>query len=163
MERSGVFCIPLIMEHRERLRNFLKDKKMTTRLGLPETLDPPNNQTTPCPKDRLDTSVTQLFVCGKCRRHSMIFVGEECPFCTATYLADCHAATAEYDGQLKSTSAARKRRMASICMTAARALPRKVERGSNQRGSEEVRKRCEKAARLLGGSPDAAEEHDDSR
>ena len=33
----------------------------------------------------------------------------------ALWLADCHAATAEYDGNLKSTSASRKRRLRSIC------------------------------------------------
>ena len=33
----------------------------------------------------------------------------------ALYLADCHAATAEYDGLLKSCSNSRRDRFASIC------------------------------------------------
>lgn len=37
----------------------------------------------------------------------------------ALYLADCHAATAEYDGQLASVSRSRKNRLVSICHTAA--------------------------------------------
>ncbi len=36
----------------------------------------------------------------------------------ALYLADCHAATAEYDGTLKSTSKARRERFVSICQAA---------------------------------------------
>ena len=37
----------------------------------------------------------------------------------ATYLASCHAATAEYDGQLSGISRARKERFAGICHKAA--------------------------------------------
>lgn len=37
----------------------------------------------------------------------------------ALWLADCHAATAEYDGRLKSTSGARRNRFAEICRRAA--------------------------------------------
>lgn len=33
----------------------------------------------------------------------------------ALWLADCHAATTEYDGNLRSTSAARRRRLQDIC------------------------------------------------
>ncbi len=33
----------------------------------------------------------------------------------ALWLAECHAATAEYDGSLKSTSASRRNRLVSIC------------------------------------------------
>jgi len=38
----------------------------------------------------------------------------------ALYLADCHAATTEYDGTLKSVSASRRSRLASICERAAK-------------------------------------------
>ncbi len=38
------------------------------------------------------------------------------------YLGACHAATAEYEGELSSTSKSRKRRYALICETAAKAL-----------------------------------------
>lgn len=40
----------------------------------------------------------------------------------ALYLADCHAATAEYDGSLRSVSSARKKRLRSICREASRLL-----------------------------------------
>ena len=40
----------------------------------------------------------------------------------ALWLADCAAATAEYDGRLKSTSAARSARMRGICWKAAMAI-----------------------------------------
>ena len=40
----------------------------------------------------------------------------------AAYLASCHAATAEYDGQLSGISRSRKERYASICHTAAQAM-----------------------------------------
>lgn len=40
----------------------------------------------------------------------------------AHYLADCHAATAEYDGTLKSVSNSRRKRFRDICKTTARML-----------------------------------------
>lgn len=40
----------------------------------------------------------------------------------ALYLADCHAATAEYDGALSSTSKTRRERFASICEKALAAI-----------------------------------------
>lgn len=40
------------------------------------------------------------------------------------WLADCHAATAEYDGTLKGTSRARRERFASLCVDAAEAIDR---------------------------------------
>ena len=40
----------------------------------------------------------------------------------ALWLADCHAATATYDGMLKSCSAARRKWFKSICKTAADCL-----------------------------------------
>ncbi len=40
----------------------------------------------------------------------------------ALYLADCHAATATYDGELKSCSKSRQERLVSICKTAAEAI-----------------------------------------
>lgn len=39
-----------------------------------------------------------------------------------SYLADCHAATAEMDGALKSTSKRRRERFATICSKAAKML-----------------------------------------
>ena len=72
----------------------------------------------------------------------------------AAYLAQCHAATAEYDGSLKSVSKARCKRFQDICATAAEAL-----RGNFQddrkslvpRGIDDEIKsameRCEKAAK----------------
>lgn len=40
----------------------------------------------------------------------------------ALYMMDCHAATAQYDGILKSTSKSRRKRFRSICENAARWL-----------------------------------------
>jgi hypothetical protein len=40
----------------------------------------------------------------------------------AVYLASCHAATAEYDGQLRGTSRSRKNRYSSLCEKAAKYL-----------------------------------------
>lgn len=40
----------------------------------------------------------------------------------ALWLADCHAATAEYDGSLKSTSKSRRERLKSISARALRAI-----------------------------------------
>ena len=46
--------------------------------------------------------------CKECQRWKRI----------AAYLASCHAATAEYEGQLKRTSRSSKDRFASICQKA---------------------------------------------
>lgn len=43
----------------------------------------------------------------------------------AFYLANCHAATASHEGNLKSTSKSRRRRYQSICMKALGMLTRK--------------------------------------
>lgn len=40
----------------------------------------------------------------------------------ALYLASCHAATAEYDGHLKTTSKSRRKRYRDICATALQAI-----------------------------------------
>ena len=67
----------------------------------------------------------------------------------ASYLASCHAATAEYDGQLKSTSQARKNRFKSICTTAADLLEgKKLNSLSFSRTNiDEDIKRCRSAAK----------------
>lgn len=68
----------------------------------------------------------------------------------ALYLANCHAATAESDGQLSKTSAYSKRRLASICNHAADALDGKMPENS-QSDLAYVRDRCRNiAGKLLG-------------
>lgn len=44
----------------------------------------------------------------------------------ALYLADCHAATSEYDGTLKSVSKSRSRRLREICLKASDMLTQRV-------------------------------------
>jgi hypothetical protein len=70
----------------------------------------------------------------------------------ACYLADCHAATAGYDGDLKSVSRARKERFASIANTAGQALLGNFSKRSNVRAPEEVAKRCIEAAERIRGA-----------
>lgn len=67
----------------------------------------------------------------------------------AAYLAECHAATAEYDGQLSGTSQSRKKRYAALCEKAALAM----QRGFYPRAStdpQEAQRRCINAIQLLG-------------
>lgn len=68
----------------------------------------------------------------------------------ALYLADCHAATAEHDGNLSSTSKSRRGRLGLICERAAQAI-----KGGFMdvriRNKESVAERCADAARALRG------------
>jgi hypothetical protein len=65
------------------------------------------------------------------------------------YLASCHAATAEYDGGLKSTSKSRLDRLKAICATAALMLKQQWHPRYDADGKTDIaRERCEKAARL---------------
>lgn len=69
----------------------------------------------------------------------------------AAYLASCHAATAEYDGSLKSTSTGRKQRYASICEKASQLLQGACLHAapSDQRAVDAAIERCNKAAATL--------------
>ncbi len=76
----------------------------------------------------------------------------------AMYLADCHAATAFYDGRLKSISKSRRQRFVSICELAAKMLTHGVYMGkSSYRGGfgsqamVAIVERCEAAVKELGG------------
>lgn len=72
----------------------------------------------------------------------------------ALWLADCHAATAEYDGTLASTSMSRKRRLAKIARTAHRA----IETGTldqNVRDEAAIVSRLKRAEALAPTPPDA--------
>jgi hypothetical protein len=66
----------------------------------------------------------------------------------ALYLADCCAATAEYDGELKSTSKVRRERLARICEKAAVAIRGGPLMGT-ARSEKIVATRCEDAAQRL--------------
>jgi hypothetical protein len=70
----------------------------------------------------------------------------------AIYLADCHAATAEYDGGLKGVSKSRKKRLASICHTAAQAISGHYYAKYRTSEPSHVIERCEKAVKSLEGS-----------
>lgn len=71
----------------------------------------------------------------------------------AIYLASCHAATAEYDGQLKSVSLSRKDRYAEICHKAIRYLRNEANPPRHGQSAEEeldqTIKRCENACMLI--------------
>ena len=67
----------------------------------------------------------------------------------ACYLADCHAATAEYDGHLKGISKARRTRYASICHTAAQALRGHINSIHSWSVIEDAITRCERAVESL--------------
>ena len=64
----------------------------------------------------------------------------------AIYFADCHAATAEYEGHLKSTSKSRRERYASICEAADKALRGSFNSIHSGRVLEEATTRCARAA-----------------
>lgn len=64
----------------------------------------------------------------------------------AIYLADCHAATAEHDGQLSGISKSRRERYASICEKANEALRGHLSSIHSGRVLEEAIKRCAEAA-----------------
>lgn len=67
----------------------------------------------------------------------------------AAYLASCHAATAEYDGSLKSTSKSRLDRLKNICATAVLMLTQQWHPRYDADGKVDLaRERCDKAARL---------------
>lgn len=75
---------------------------------------------------------------------------------TAFYLADCHRATAAYDGMLRTTSKSRRERLASICSSASRLLqgehPRKQytdEARFGQTRTSEIIDQLERAAARL--------------
>lgn len=70
----------------------------------------------------------------------------------AAYLASCHAATAEYDGQLSGTSKARKKRYAQICEKAAQAMTPEAGGFWPHSSTDPLRskERCEDAMRALG-------------
>ena len=70
----------------------------------------------------------------------------------AAYMAECHAATAEYDGNLKSVSRFRRNRLATICKKAFRFMKRDMipTWADKQRPIEDTIKRCEEAANNLG-------------
>lgn len=67
----------------------------------------------------------------------------------ACYLADCHAATAEYDGSMKSLSKSRRDRYAAICEKANEALRGHLSGIHSGRSLEEATKRCADAAARL--------------
>lgn len=73
----------------------------------------------------------------------------------ACYLASCHAATAEYDGVMSSTSKSRRKRLATICKKASKAL--QPEKGGfwphNSTDLRVVIERCEDAIVTLGYTP----------
>ena len=65
----------------------------------------------------------------------------------AAYLASCHAATAEYDGSLKSTSKSRLKRMKSICTIAADMLEGKaIDKSLTWVTVQKEAERCRRAA-----------------
>lgn len=67
------------------------------------------------------------------------------------YLASCHAATAEYDGKLSTTSKARAKRYADICRTAVRIFNKHwVPTISGASKPLDAQQRCEDAMRSLG-------------
>ena len=67
----------------------------------------------------------------------------------AAYLASCHAATAEYDGQLSTVSKSRKARFAAICQKAAEAMTPGGFVPHNSTEPDKARERCEYAVKLL--------------
>lgn len=68
----------------------------------------------------------------------------------AIYLAECHAATAGYDGSLTSTSKSRKLRFADICEIAAKALDGHFDK-KRIGDSKDVANRCRSAASEIRG------------
>jgi hypothetical protein len=70
----------------------------------------------------------------------------------ACYLASCHAATAEHDGLMSTTSKSRRKRFAAICKTCSKAL--QPEKGGfwphNSTDTKVVIERCEDAITSLG-------------
>jgi hypothetical protein len=71
----------------------------------------------------------------------------------AAYLASCHAATAEYDGHLASTSQSRRKRLALVCRTAAQMMRPYGWNESKRADPEDSRARCEEAAEALLNPP----------
>jgi hypothetical protein len=67
----------------------------------------------------------------------------------AAYLASVHAANAEYDGRLSTTSKSRKKRFASICNVAAQMMRPFGWNESKRADPEDSRQRCEEAAKTL--------------
>lgn len=67
----------------------------------------------------------------------------------AVYLADCHAATAGYDGELKSTSNSRRERFAAICNTAEMSLRCGCLVGVPKSDIDRVIMRCKKNAERM--------------
>jgi hypothetical protein len=69
----------------------------------------------------------------------------------AAYMAECHAATAEYDGNLRSMSKSRRNRLATICKKAVRFMRREAVPtwADRQRPIEDTIERCEKAAQWI--------------
>jgi len=68
------------------------------------------------------------------------------------FMASCHAGTAEYDGTLKSTSATRRERFASICEQAVAMIDGDYTAMGVFRSDTKVdyvRDRCEKAAKSM--------------
>lgn len=63
----------------------------------------------------------------------------------ACYLADCHAATAEIEGNMARTSKSSRRRFAAICRTAADALHGNFIKKAGP--PEDVAERCDMAAK----------------
>ena len=65
----------------------------------------------------------------------------------AAYLAECHAATAEYDGSLKTVSASRRKRMKDICLKAVLGLSGRWHKKYPSDGDvQSAIERCTKAA-----------------
>lgn len=67
----------------------------------------------------------------------------------ASYLASCHAATAEGEGMLKKTSHSSRGRFAGICKSAALMLQMKSFANHNEAALDAAVRRCEQAAQLL--------------
>jgi len=67
----------------------------------------------------------------------------------AIHLADCHAATAQYDGMLSSCSKSRRERFAAICDDAATAIAHQYYRPRHERSAADVAQRCAEAAKDL--------------
>lgn len=63
----------------------------------------------------------------------------------ALYLADCHAATALHEGQMKSVPAGRKKRYRSICFKARAMIQGQWPADSSKSNEAEVFKRLTKA------------------
>lgn len=67
----------------------------------------------------------------------------------AIHLADCHAATAQYDGTLKSCSKSRRERFAAICDETATAIEHMYYMPRHERSPKDVMERCKDAVKEL--------------